>query len=132
MDHSYSHVTFGTKLWYISDQDLVKLQNFQRFAGRRVQRFPKRSPNGTSYYGLGWIRIETYIQIKKMLFLRTFLEMDNSCIQEMVFDARVRSYITGRNNYDNNPFASPIFEMLDTSIRFNLIRSVLEIALGNA
>ena len=58
--------------------------------------------------------------------------MDNSCIQEMVFDARVRSYITGRNNYDNNPFASPIFEMLDTSIRFDLIGSVLEIALGNA
>ena len=51
-------ITFGSEIWNISDKDLEKLQNLQRYAGRRVQRFSKCSPSCSSYFGLGWIRIE--------------------------------------------------------------------------
>ena len=61
-------ITFGSEIWMISDKDIDSLQNFQRYAGRRVQRFPKKSPSCSSYFGLGWIRIDTYVQIKKLLF----------------------------------------------------------------
>ena len=48
-----STVTFGCEIWHVGDSDLEKLQCFQLYAGRRVQRFPKRSPDSLSYYGLG-------------------------------------------------------------------------------
>ena len=60
-------VTFGSEIWSINDKDVESLQNFQRYAGIRIQRFPKRSPASTSYYGLGRLRIETYIQDKKLV-----------------------------------------------------------------
>ena len=60
-------LTFGSEIWCINDREVELLQSFQRYSGRRVQRFPKRSPKCTSYYGLGWIRIETYSS-KKITF----------------------------------------------------------------
>ena len=43
-------ITFGCELWMVNDKDMDKMQHFQRYAGRRVQRFPKRSPSCSSYY----------------------------------------------------------------------------------
>ena len=125
-------VTFGSEIWYLSDSDLEKLQNFQRYAGRRVQRFPKRSPNCSSYYGLGWIRIETFIQVKKLLFLLTYLYMQDDNRQKQVFVSRVRDYVINRNAINNNPHCSPVFDMLDTSVRFDLLEPILEMVLGDA
>ena len=45
-------LTFGCELWCISDNDYDNIMAFQRFCGRRVQRFPSRSPNATSFFGL--------------------------------------------------------------------------------
>ena len=69
-------ITFGCEIWPVRDLDVEKLQKFQRFAGRRIQRFPKRSPACSSFYGLGWIRIETYIQVKKLLFLMSLIKTE--------------------------------------------------------
>ena len=68
-------LTFGCELWNVGDDDGDRLQNFQRYAGRRLQRFPLRSPNCSSYFGLGWVRLDTLVQIKKLLFLLTFMRL---------------------------------------------------------
>ena len=121
-------VTFGSEIWYVSDSDLEKLQCFQRYAGRRVQRFPKRSPSCSSYYGLGWLRMETYIQVKKLLFILTFLFLEENNTLRKVFNVRVRDYVRGNN--EPNPHNSPIFEMLDTGVRFGLLNTILEMTFG--
>ena len=118
-------ITFGSEIWYVSDSDMEKLQSFQRYAGRRVQRFPKHSPNCSSYYRLDWIRIETFIQVKKLLFLHTYLNMNEDNRQKQVFMSRDRDYVIGRNVLNGNPHCSPILEMLDTSARFDLLDSIL-------
>ena len=123
-------LTFGCELWYVNDNDLEKIQNFQRYAGRRVQRFPKRSPSSTSYFGLGWIRIETFIQVKKMLFILTYLNMDADNRHNIIFHARVRDYVRQSNENVVNVQGSPIFEMLETCIRFDLLEKVLEMTFG--
>ena len=71
-------LTFGSEIWILSDKDHENLQNFQRYAGRRVQRFPQRSPNMTSFFGLGWIKINTYIMIKKGTFHNDYTTTRNS------------------------------------------------------
>ena len=48
-------VTFSSELWVLNDDDINTIERFQRYSGRRVQRFHPKSPNETSYAGLGWI-----------------------------------------------------------------------------
>ena len=57
--------TFSCELWVPNDNDVRILEEFQRYSGRRIQRFPYKSPNRTSYTGLGWIRLEIFIYVKK-------------------------------------------------------------------
>ena len=121
-------LTFGSEIWSISDKDVENLQKFQRYAGRRVQRFPKRSPVSTSFYGLGWLRIETYIQVKKLLFLLTILCMDRGNRIRMIYDKRIAGYLSDRGRSKVNKNLSPIFEMLNTSVRFGLLNTILEMS----
>ena len=123
-------ITFGCEIWQVNDRDIENLQYFQRYAGRRVQRFPKRSPISSSYYGLGWVRIETYIQIKKLLFLLTLINMDNLNRIAKVFKERVRSYFHDRANGSINMYGSPIFDLLNTAARFGLLQRVGDMTLG--
>ena len=62
---------FGCELWVLSDKDKDNILAFQRYAGRRIQRFPQRSPNASSYFGLGWMKLTTYVSAKKALFIMT-------------------------------------------------------------
>ena len=63
--------TFACELWIVSDEDIKLLDDFQAYAGRRIQRFKQCSPRATSFVGLGWIRLEIYVYVKKLLFIRT-------------------------------------------------------------
>ena len=119
-------LTFGCEIWPITDKDVEKIQNFQRFAGRRVQRFPKRSPACTSFYGLGWLRIDTYIQVKKLIFLLTLISMEQGKRISMIFVERVKAYLNNRERGIANTYNSPIFELLNTSERFGLLQNVLK------
>ena len=64
---------FGSELWVLKPKDIEILDAFERYAGRRFQRFPSRSPNATSYRGLGWMKIVSFIKGKKLLFIRTVI-----------------------------------------------------------
>ena len=57
-------VTFGSELLVLGPDEAEHLMKFQRYVGRRCQRFPKRAPNHSSFYPLGWISIDRYIKIK--------------------------------------------------------------------
>ena len=123
-------LTFGCEIWLLSDRDIEKIQNFQKFAGRRLQRFPKRSPSSTSFYGLGWIRIETLIQIKKLLFLLTLIRMGNSTRLGMVFRVRFLTYMQHFEDSKINKYNSPIFELLNTGVKFGLFKMIFNMYNG--
>ena len=99
------------------DKDVEKLQHLQRSAGRRVQRFPKRSPACSSYYGLGWIHIKTYIQVKKLLFLLTLICIDKEKKIHRIFIERIKVYLNNGKEGLDHVYNSPIFEPLDTSAK---------------
>ena len=123
-------VTFGCELWSVSDKDVEEIQAFQRYAGRRLQRFPLRSPSCSSYFGMGWIRLDTFAQIKKLLFLLTFMRLkeDNRLIQ--VFNARVHQYVRDGSKGLENKYFSPVFDMLNVSARFGLLNKGLDMVVG--
>ena len=57
--------------------------------------------------------------------------MDDDIRQKQVFMSRVRDYVVNRNVINGNPHCSPVFEMLDTSVRFDLLEPILEMIFGD-
>ena len=75
---------FGAELWVFQPSDLHELDLFQRQVGRRMQRFHSRAPIHTGIRDLRWIRLETFIYTKKVMFLRTILCMGDETIYRRV------------------------------------------------
>ena len=123
-------VTFGCELWSLQDDDIHKLNVFQRYAGRRVQRFSQRSPGCSSFYGLGWIRIETLILVKKVLFIHSILRITANAIITGVFKVRVIDYIKDRTLSEANNYDSPVFDLLNAGKRLGLLGVILDILGG--
>ena len=115
-------ITFGSEIWQLTDGDIAKLQAFQRHAGRRIQRFPQRSPSSSSFYGLGWVRMETYI--KKLIFLLTMIVMENTHRVKMVLKTRLGVYLNDREAGKLNTHNSPMFDLFNTCRRFGVLNEV--------
>ena len=59
---------------------------------RKYKGFTPRVPNASSLYSLGWVRLERYVQIKKLLFIRSILAMGDDEIVKIVFIEKARRY----------------------------------------
>ena len=114
-------LTYGCELWVLSASNVQNLELFHRYAGRRVQRLHSRSPTESCYNGIGWISIERYIQVKKMLYIRTILKMDANAVIRKIFESRFKVFMSDIDKCTRNQFLSPIFDMLSISIIFDLL-----------
>ena len=117
-------------MWVHRGNETELLLKFQRHVGRRCQRFPKRSPNYSAYYPLGWISIDRFIKVKKLLFLRSILVMpdDAICKRLLVHKAAVyneHQYISSRNESDR-----PIFEILNVCMEFRIFEKCFNMING--
>ena len=123
-------VTYGAELWVMSDNDVDLIDNFQRYAGRRLQRFSSISPSQTSYACLGWVRIELYIYVKKLLFIRTIVCMDEDYVYKKLLISRTHQFNDDIERHVVNEHHSPIFEMLRVAILFGLYRETVQRIFG--
>ena len=122
-------VTFGAELWCLTESDYDNLCAFQRLIGRRIQRFPSRSPNCSSFFGLGWIRITSFILVKKRLFALSILRLDNHNIVKQVFMTNARSFLSD-NRSRINKHSSPTYDILNCAIKAGLYNNVLDMING--
>ena len=115
---------YGCELWVLGDASLKLIEEFQNYIGKRMQRLHPKSPNTCSYYGLGWMRLERYIQIKKLLFIRTLLVMKDEELPRVIFCQRAILYFHAidvcRENRDN----SAVFDLLNVSHTFGILDDV--------
>ena len=113
-------ITFACELWVLTDFNVKILEDFQRYAGRRLQRFHQGSPRETSFVALGWIRLEIYVYVNKLLFLRSISYAAEGSIYKTVF-------VHKRNEYEGNPNRglanlqnSPTYDILNAAKIFGL------------
>ena len=125
-------VTFASELWVLCDEDIKMLEDFQAYAGRRIQRFRHSSPRATSYVGLGWIRLEIFIYVKKMLFIRTIAVMYDDSIYKRIFTSRYLEYDPNSLRCMENRLGSPTFDMLRIANIFGLHNEVGNMLNGTA
>ena len=117
-------LTFSSEVWYLSDDDLDQIINFQRFAGKRVQRFPYRTPRFCSFYGLGWIRLSTYIMIKKLLFILSIIKLDYDNVIRKVFCNSFEAFMANTTQCRKNVYRSPVYEICKACEKFGIIDMV--------
>ena len=86
-------ITFGCEVWVPTDKDEELFLALQRYAGKRVQRFPQRAPNSISFYGLGWLKLTSYINVKKLLFVLTILKMVPDNALRRIFESRLKAFV---------------------------------------
>ena len=113
-------VTYGSELWVLNGEEIEELRKFQRYIGRRCQRYPKRSPNYSAYTPLDWMSIDRYIQVKKLLLLRTILMADENDPCKTILSTRPLDFANNLGIGRANKHASPIFDLLNTSIHVHL------------
>ena len=106
-------VTYGSEVWTLRGDEIEALRKFQRYVGRRCQRFNSRSPNYSAYVPLGWLSINRYVQVKKLLFLRTITIMKDECLYKKILQAGAARYNLDRNKGMRNENDSPIFDLLN-------------------
>ena len=123
-------VTFGAEIWCLSESDHEKLNKFQIHVGKRIQRFPSRSPNSCSFFGLGWMRLSTYILVKKMLFALTILRMDVDSIIRQVFTMRICDFKLKPDVISENVHNSPTCEILKAADRLGILKILCDMSTG--
>ena len=117
---------FGCEIWVIKKNDCKLLEAFQRYAARRLQRFPISSFNITSFVCMGWMSILNFIKARKAIFVRTILSMDISIPVKQIFQERLRDF----NYEDGNPTDSPIIQILQYCEEFDILDDVRRMANG--
>ena len=124
-------VTYRCEVWVLRGDEVEMLRKFQRYIGRRCQRFPKRSPNYSAYSALGWLSIDRVIQIKKLMFLRTILVMEDDDTCKRILRDRAQFFADNLESSRQNVHSSPIFDILDVSIRVGLYDTCMRMITSN-
>ena len=113
-------LTFGSEVWCLSENDLEGIHSFQRFAGRRVQCFPHRTPKHSSFYGLGWIKLTTYIAIKKLLFALFIIRLEANNVIRRVFVNSFEAFSRNREACRANDFHSPVNDICNVCEKYGV------------
>ena len=90
-----------------------------------------RSPKGSSFYGLGWMRIPTYILVKKLLFAVSILRLKDDNVVRKVFIARIDRVVARGRDWHENEYNSPTINILCAAKRLGLLNVTLSFASGD-
>ena len=118
--------TYGSEIWTMTPLDYENLESFQRYAGRRFQRFSGSSPNFSSYYGLGWIGICTHIFIKKLMFAFSIITMSEQNWIKQLFKQRAIDFNENIRVGMLNRLRSPTYEILKVAINFGVYDLIMK------
>ena len=117
-------IAFGCEVWVPADKDEELILAFQRYAGKRVQRFPQRAPNSSSFYGLGWLKLTSYINVKKLLFVLTILKMVPENPLRQSFELRFESLRGNTVKCRENEYSNPIYNNLHVAVMYGLVDAI--------
>ena len=115
--------TFGAELWILNNKSVKVLENFQNFVGKKIQRLHSKAPNACSYFCLGWLRLERFIEVKKLLFIRSIMCLEGETIKDIFCRCAIEYYtnpVLGKENIHQ----SPLYDMLSIAESFRLNREV--------
>ena len=114
-------VTYGSEVWVMKGDEIDLIRKFQRYIGRKSQRFHQRSPNFSAYTPLGWISLKKVVYVKKLLFFRSICMMNERSSSRAILFQRANKFYENRVQSKLNINDSPMFDTLNVAERLNLI-----------
>ena len=115
---------YGCELWIMDDIGINMIEEFQNYVGRRMQRLHPKSSRICSFYGLGWMRLERIIQIKKLMFIHSIMKMNDDDLPKKIFCERANFYFNNEQFGMENTYQSAVFDLLNVSDVFGLLKEV--------
>ena len=100
-------VTYGFELYVLNDSCISALEEAHRFASKTIQMLPVSSPNPTHIALLGWLSMDSYISMKKILFIWRILSLPCDDLYRRILKLLV-SVIPENNQV---PYISPVYDM---------------------
>ena len=120
---------FGCELWQMDWHSIHILESFQIYAGKRLQRFHPRSPNVCSFIGLGWMRLSRIVQVRKLLFIRSIMVLDDNNLSKKIFVERAAKVFENENEHPLSEEWSIVTDLLHTADIFNLTNEIKNMVL---
>ena len=96
-----------------------------------MQRFHPKIPSTCSFYGLGRMRLERIIQIKKLMFILTIMKMDDGDLPKRIFCERAKFYFLNMHIGAENNYQSAVFDLLNVCLVFGLLEKVKDMVLNH-
>ena len=115
---------YGCELMFLTEGHISILEEFKEYAGRKLQRFHVRFSRACAFYTLGWVRLERYVEIRKLLFLYSIFQLNDNSPVKGVFLERARLFFEHFDVCSDNQFRSPTFDLLCTAHRFGILEWV--------
>ena len=72
----------------------------------------------------GWLKLTSYIRVKKLLFILTVIRMDRDSVLRRILESRLQIFIENQELCQRNPMRSPILDILNVAITFGLFEIV--------
>ena len=120
---------YGCELWRLEGDSIKILETFQIYAGKRIQRFYSKSPNACSFFGLGWMRLVRVVQVRKLLFIRAILALDDDALSKRVFVERAVIHLNNANDAPLSVEWSVVDDLLSVVDIFKLNNEVSNMVL---
>ena len=115
---------YRSEIWILNAQSTALIEAFQIYACKRIQRLYSRVPNAPALYSLGWMRLDGYIQVKKMLFIRSVMTLDDQTLSRKVFCERARVFFQNPNLANLETNHSVVLDLLEVASIFNMYEDV--------
>ena len=97
----------------------------------RIQRLFSKSTRISAYFSLGWVLVERYIEIKKLLFLHSVLSRDQDDITKIIFIECAKRYFDNMEICSLNLCRSTVYDLLNTASTFGIINDVRDMVYRN-
>ena len=123
--------TYGGELWVMRGEEIESICKFQRYSGRKCQRFNARSPNHSAYCPLGWISMEKIVCTKKHMFFRNICMSKETDTCRRILGSHTIEFQTNPAMCKINENDSPFFEILKVAERAGILDNCFNMVLNN-
>ena len=120
---------YGCELLILTERHLDILEEFQEYAGKKLQRFHMRTPRACAFFTLGWVCIERYVKVRKLLFMYSIFILDDDSAYKIAFLERARFFFDYNNQCNDNQFCSTTFDLLLTAQNFGILETIEDMVL---
>ncbi len=114
-----SKLLYGFEIMDIPSTLIKDMESFHAEAAKSLQGLPVNACNHGALRTIGWINIQSHIDIKRLLFLWRIICLPVQCIYKKLLITRY-SYI----NIDEYPCKGPLKCLLDTANKYQLLEYV--------